>query len=115
MTTLSYAHGTCAEPLLADTIGLNLERTVARFPDHEALVSCHQGLRYTYAELGNAVDRLATGMLEGGLRKGDRVGVWSPNRAEWVLVQYATAKIGVTSGVSESCISSLRSRSRPQG
>ena len=92
---LSYAHGVYDQPLLGETIGHNLDRTVARVPDADALISCHQGLRYTYAEFGEAVERLATGMLAGGLRKGDRVGVWSPNRAEWTLVQYATAKSGV--------------------
>jgi fatty-acyl-CoA synthase len=95
MTMLSYAHGTYPEPLLGETIGHNFERTVERVPDAEALVSFSQGVRFTYAQLNDAVDRLAGGMLEGGLRKGDRVGVWSPNRAEWTLVQYATAKIGV--------------------
>jgi fatty-acyl-CoA synthase len=92
---LSYAHGAFDEPLLGETIGENLERTIARVPDADALVSCQQGARYTYAELGEAVDRLAAGMLAGGLTRGDRVGVWGPNRAEWALVQYATAKIGV--------------------
>ncbi len=92
---LSYAHGTYSEPLLGETIGNNLERTVARVPDSDALISCHQNARFTYAELGAAVDRLAGAMLAEGLEKGDRVGVWAPNRAEWALVQYATAKIGV--------------------
>jgi fatty-acyl-CoA synthase len=92
---LSYAHGVCPEPLLGETIGANLERTIARVPDAEALVSCRQGVRYTYAEFGEAVDRLAGSLLGAGLRKGDRVGVWSPNRAEWALIQYATAKAGV--------------------
>jgi fatty-acyl-CoA synthase len=92
---LSYAHGACDEPLLGETIGANLDRTVARVPDAEALVSRHQGIRLTYAELGQAVDRLAGGLLSAGLRPGDRVGVWGPNRAEWALVQYATAKVGV--------------------
>jgi len=92
---LSYAHGAYIEPLLGETIGHNLERTVARVPDADALISCQQGARYTYAEFGEAVDRLASGMLAGGLHKGDRVGVWSPNRAEWTLIQYATAKVGV--------------------
>jgi len=92
---LSYAHGVCAEPLLGETIGHNLQRTIERVPHAEALVSVHQSLRYTYAELGAAVDRLAGGMLAAGLRRGDRVGVWSPNRVEWALVQYATAKLGV--------------------
>jgi len=93
--TLSYSHGAFDEPLLGETIAHNLERTVARVPDSDALVSCPQNTRFTYAQFNGAVDRLAAGMLTGGLRKGDRVGVWSPNRAEWVLVQYATAKLGV--------------------
>jgi fatty-acyl-CoA synthase len=95
MTRLSYEHGVFAEPLIGETIGHNLERTAARVPDGGALVSCHQGLSYSYAEFNDAVDRLASGMLAGGLTKGDRVGVWSTNRAEWALVQYATAKLGV--------------------
>jgi fatty-acyl-CoA synthase len=92
---LSYAHGTGAEPLLAETIGANLEATAARVPDAGALVSCHQGIRLSYGEFDAAVDALATGLLRAGLRKGDRAGVWSPNRAEWTLVQYASAKLGV--------------------
>jgi fatty-acyl-CoA synthase len=92
---LSYAHGAFDEPLLGETIGANLDRTVARVPDAEAIVSPPQGVRYTYAEFGEAVDRLAGGMHAAGLRPRDRVGVWGPNRAEWALVQYATAKLGV--------------------
>ncbi len=92
---LSYANGLTTEPLLGETIGVNFERTVARVPDSEALVSCHQGVRYTYAEMNEAVDRLATGMLRAGLEQGDRIGVWSPNRYEWTLTQFATAKLGV--------------------
>src|SRR5205085_6793839 len=61
----------------------------------DAVVSCHQSLRLTYAEFNAAVDRLATGLLRGGIERGDRVGIWSPNCAEWALVQYATAKLGV--------------------
>jgi fatty-acyl-CoA synthase len=91
----SYANGTGDEPLLGETIGQNLDRTIARVPDADALVSSHQGLRYTYAEFGDAVERLAGGLLAGGISKGDRVGVWGPNRAEWALVQYATAKLGL--------------------
>ncbi len=91
----SYAHGIGEEPLLGETIGQSLDRTVARVPDADALVSSHQGVRYTYAEFGAAVNRLAGGILAAGLGKGDRVGVWGPNRAEWALVQYATAKLGV--------------------
>ena len=91
----SYASGTSRVPLLGETIGANLERTVARVPDAEALVSCHQGLRYTYAEFDQAVNEVALGLLALGLEVGDRLGIWSPNYAEWALVQYATAKIGV--------------------
>ena len=92
---LSYANGAAERPLLGETIGHNLERTIARVPDAEALVSCQQGLRYTYAEFNAAVDAAACGMLAAGLGHGDRAGIWSPNRAEWALVQYATAKLGV--------------------
>ena len=91
----SYVHGASATPLLGQTIGENLDRAVEAYGDREALVSCHQDLRYTYAELGEAVDRLARALLADGLRPGDRLGIWSPNRAEWVLVQYATAKAGI--------------------
>src|SRR5438067_3839396 len=92
---LAYVHGVFDEPLLGETIGENLDRTIARVPDADALISAHEGLRFTYAQFGGAVDRLAAGMLASGLRKGDRVGVWGPNVAEWALVQYATAKLGV--------------------
>ena len=91
----SYVHGASATPLLGQTIGENLDRAVERYGEREALVSCHQGLRYTYAELGEAVDRLARALVAEGLQPGDRLGIWSPNRAEWALVQYATAKAGV--------------------
>src|SRR5205823_8531246 len=93
--TLSYAHGASPVPLLGETIGANFERTVAQFPDTEALVSRHQGQRFTYAALNEAIDVLARGLLGLGLEPGDRVGMWSPNNVEWVLVQYATAKVGV--------------------
>ena len=91
----SYVHGASATPLLGQTIGENLDRAVERWGDREALVSCHQDVRYTYAELGEAVDRLARALLADGLEPGDRLGIWSPNCAEWVLVQYATAKAGI--------------------
>src|SRR5581483_1689200 len=91
---LSEARGSTDVPLLDETIGANFERTVARFPDREALVARHQGKRFTYAELNAAVDVVARGLLDLGIAKGDRVGIWSPNTYEWVLVQYATAKIG---------------------
>ena len=93
--TLSYANGPSTQPLLGETIGENLERTAARVPEGLALVSRHQNRRYTYAEFNAAVDEVARGLLALGLEAGDRIGIWSPNNAEWVLVQYATAKAGV--------------------
>jgi len=81
-------------PLLHETIGANLEATVARHPDREALVVPHQGIRHTYREFDAVVDRVARGLLALGIERGDRVGMWSPNYAEWVYVQYATAKVG---------------------
>jgi fatty-acyl-CoA synthase len=93
--TLSYAHGATDTPLLGETIGHNLERTVDRFPDRDALVVRHQDVRYTYAELNREVDRLARSLIAAGLEPGDRLGIWAPNCVEWVLVQYASAKAGV--------------------
>jgi fatty-acyl-CoA synthase len=90
----SYANGETDQPLLDETIGANLERTVARVGEREALVSCAQGRRYTYAELGAAVDELACALMAAGLNTGERIGIWSPNCAEWTLVQYASAKLG---------------------
>jgi len=91
---LSYAAGVSDVALLGETIGANLERTVARFADREALVEVATGRRWTYAELNAAVDEVALGLLARGIEKGDRVGIWAPNCAEWVITQYATAKIG---------------------
>ncbi|MFF4760118.1 AMP-binding protein [Streptomyces sp. NPDC001292] len=91
----SYAHGTSGTPLLGDTIGANLDRAVAAFGDREALVDVPSGRRWTYAEFGAAVDEVARGLLAKGVVKGDRVGIWAVNCPEWVLVQYATARIGV--------------------
>ncbi|MGW7100930.1 AMP-binding protein [Streptomyces sp. NPDC054838] len=90
----SYAYGVHEVPLLGDTIGENLDRTARRFPDRDALVDMASGRRWTYAELAADVDALALGLLDLGIAKGDRVGIWAPNRPEWTLVQYATAKIG---------------------
>jgi fatty-acyl-CoA synthase len=92
--TLSYAHGTSHEPLLADTIGARLRQAAERFGDREALVDVPSGTRWTYRELDDRVDRLARALLGLGVAKGDRVGIWAPNRPEWVLTQYATARIG---------------------
>jgi len=91
---LSYASGPGDVPLIGRTIGDDLAATARRLPDHEALVDVPTGRRWTYAELDVAVDRVASALLRDGLAKGDRVGIWSPNCAEWVLVQYATARLG---------------------
>ncbi|MET8774849.1 AMP-binding protein [Nocardia sp. NPDC004654] len=90
----SYASGTSDAPLLGDTIGADLDRTAAAHPDREALVDSPTGRRWTYRELVAAVDAIASGLAARGLAKGDRVGIWAPNCAEWFLVQYATAKLG---------------------
>ena len=92
--TASISQGHGAQQLLEETIGANLARTVARLPDGDALVSVHQGLRYSYQELATSVGEVARGLLALGVERGDRVGIWSPNCAEWVLLQYATAEIG---------------------
>ena len=86
--------GPTTVPLLEETIPQNLARTVAEHADRDALVSVEQGLRFTYAQFADEVDQVARGLMGIGVAKGDRVGIWSPNFAEWVLVQYATARIG---------------------
>jgi fatty-acyl-CoA synthase len=92
--TTSYAHGTGVVPLLGETIGANLAATAARRADHEALVETTTGRRWTYAGLDAWATAVARGLLARGVRTGNRVGIWSPNCAEWVAVQYATARIG---------------------
>ncbi len=94
MPAPSYVHGTSDVPLLGETIGENLRRTVERFPDRDALVVPYQGYRATYRELWEQTGLVARGLLARGVKKGDRVGIWSPNRFEWVVTQYATARIG---------------------
>jgi fatty-acyl-CoA synthase len=91
---LSYVHGASAVPLLGETVFQNLRRTAERFGEREALVVVHQGHRSTYAELVDQCEVIARGLVARGVRKGDRVGIWAPNRFEWVIVQYATAAIG---------------------
>jgi len=94
VTALSYANGTSDLPLLGETIGERLRATVERFEEREALVVCDQGYRATYRELWAESGRAARGLLARDVEKGDRVGIWSPNRSEWVVSQYATARIG---------------------
>jgi fatty-acyl-CoA synthase len=94
LNQLSYSHGASAHELLGQTIGENLRRTAAAYPHSEALVDVPTGIRLSYAKLDEQTDVLARGLLAAGVAKGDRVGIWAPNCAEWVLLQYATAKIG---------------------
>ena len=90
----SYASGTADVPLLGDTIGAVLDRAAAEHPDGDALVEVATGRRWTYRELAAEVDAVALGLHAAGVRTGDRVGIWAPNVAEWLFVQYATAKVG---------------------
>ncbi len=94
MLRLSYTHGASATPLLAETIGANLRRTAERVPDRDALIVRHQGYRATYREFWEQTTSAARGLLAHGVKRGDRVGIWAPNRFEWVVLQYATARIG---------------------
>jgi fatty-acyl-CoA synthase len=90
----SYAHGTTLTPLLGDTIGENLRRTADRYGDRDALVVRSQSYRATYRELYDATSALARALMASGIEPRDRVGIWSPNRYEWVVTQFATARIG---------------------
>jgi fatty-acyl-CoA synthase len=92
---LSYSHGTSPLPLLGETIGANLRRVAAEFGGREAVVDVPTGRRWTYAQFDADTDVLARGLIGAGMAAGDRVGIWAPNCAEWVLLQYATAKAGV--------------------
>jgi fatty-acyl-CoA synthase len=92
---LSYSHGTAEQTLLGETIGANLTRTAAAFGDRDAVVDVTAGRRWTYAQLDADTDTLARGLIAAGIKAGDRVGIWAPNCAEWVLLQYATAKAGI--------------------
>ncbi len=91
----SYRHGASAQPMIGDTIGVYFDKTVARWGHRPGLIVRQQNIRWTYAELGNHVDAFAAGLLALGLQPGDRVAIWSPNNAEWVIAQYATAKAGL--------------------
>jgi len=95
MTQLSYVSGASARPLLGQTIGAAFDAACAAHPDQMALISRHQKIRWTYAELKTEVDALAAGFLALGLEPGDRVGIWAPNCAEWAVTQFATAKAGL--------------------
>ena len=92
---LSYVHGASTEPLMGQTVGACFDATAERWPEREALIVGHQDVRWTYAELCRRVDAFALGLLSLGLPPGARVGIWAPNCAEWVITQFATAKIGL--------------------
>ncbi|NVD36391.1 AMP-binding protein [Marinobacter lutaoensis] len=93
-TLPSYTSGTAEVPLLGMTIGEMLDRTAEQFPDNEALVCLHQGIRWTYREFVEKVNEAARAFMAIGVKRGDRVGIWSPNRYEWTVTQFATAKVG---------------------
>ncbi len=95
VTEPSYSHGASGVPLLGETIGANLRRIAVTHPGREAVVDVPTGRRWTYAQLDAATDALARGLIAAGIEAGDRVGIWAPNCAEWVLLQYATAKAGI--------------------
>jgi fatty-acyl-CoA synthase len=94
LTSASYASGTSDKPLLGETIDANLKRAVAAHADREAVVDVSTGRRLTYAEFDAAIERVARGLLARTVARGDRVGIWAPNCIPWMLVQYATARIG---------------------
>src|SRR3989440_5668448 len=91
----SYTSGTSDTPLLGLTIGDLFDQTVEKYPDHPGLISRQQNIRLTYRDLQDQVNRCAKGLMHLGFQKGQRVGIWSPNRAEWCVTQFATSKIGV--------------------
>ena len=95
LLTQSYVNGASTKPLIGDTIGAHLDKIAAQSKDRPALVSRHQGIRWTYGELKEKVDALAQGIIALGLKPGERIGIWSQNNAEWVLTQFATAKAGL--------------------
>ena len=91
----SYVQGAHDVPLIAESIGTRLHRMAARFASNDAVVVPHQQVRWSYRQFDDRVSALAAGLLKLGLEPGDRVGIWSPNCAEWVLVQFATARAGL--------------------
>jgi fatty-acyl-CoA synthase len=95
MPQLSYVHGASETPFIGDTIGVHFDRIVERCGERDALIVRHQQVRWTYRELKERVEAFAAGLLALGLNRGDRTGLWSPNNAEWVVAQFATAKTGL--------------------
>src|SRR5215475_10156778 len=95
MPRLSYVHGASEIPFIGDTIGVHFDRIAERFGERDALIVRHQQVSWSYRELKEKVDRFAAGLLALGLKPGDRIGIWSPNNAEWVITQFATARAGL--------------------
>jgi len=95
MAQLSYVHGASCTPLIGETIGVHFDKVAERCGERDALISRHQGIRWSYRALKERVDAFAAGLLALGLRPGERIGIWSPNNAEWVVAQFATAKAGL--------------------
>ena len=92
---LSYSHGVLDKPLIGETLGFHFDRTVARWGHRPGLIVRQQRINWTWSELGERVDSFAAGLIALGLQPGDRIGMWSPNNAEWVIAQFATAKAGL--------------------
>ena len=97
MTRLSYRHLGSTTPLIGETIYPYLKRVAERYPDQEAVISRHQSVRWTYSDFYRRVDQLARSLLSFGIQRGDRVGIWATNNAEWILLQIATAKVAQSS------------------
>jgi fatty-acyl-CoA synthase len=95
MSSLSYVHGASEAPFIGETLGVHLDRIVERCGDRDALIVRHQQVRWSYRELKERVDAFAAGLVALGLERGERIGIWSPNNAEWVIGQFATAKAGL--------------------
>ena len=93
--TQSYVHGASPVPLIGETVGVHFDKAAARWGDCDALIVRQQNVRWTYAELKRRVDAFAAGLIALGFEPGDRIGIWSPNNAEWVVTQFATAKAGL--------------------
>src|ERR1700686_81018 len=91
----SYVHGASPIPLIGETIGVHFDRIVARVGEGDALIVRPQKLRWSYRDLRQRVDAFAAGLLALGLLPGERIGIWSPNNAEWVVAQFATAQAGL--------------------
>ena len=90
----SYTSGISSKPLLGMTIGDKFDEIAATYPDNDALIVRHQGLRYSYSQLKEVVDQAARAFIAIGVKRGDRIGMWAPNCAEWTITQFATAKVG---------------------